>query len=262
MVPELRSIQEKFGYLPAEQLELLATELGVPLSQIHGVASFYPHFHLTPPARIDVRVCADMSCHLRGADELRHQLERAFRGSNPQTLAVRDVSCLGRCDQAPALCVNEAIYGNMDGPRAVALLQETLTGSPLPAESSEIKPVHLAMDPYKGSGAYGVIRHLVETRNVNGVIAALKAAGLRGLGGAGFPTGAKWEIVRNAPGDEKYIVCNADESEPGTIKDRFIMEHVPYLVIEGMITAGLVTGAKKGILYIRHEYERPRGSLQ
>jgi NADH:ubiquinone oxidoreductase subunit E len=95
MVPELRSIQEKFGYLPAEQLELLATELGVPLSQVHGVASFYPHFHLTPPARIDVRVCADMSCHLRGADELRHQLERTFRGSNPQTLAVRDVSCLG-----------------------------------------------------------------------------------------------------------------------------------------------------------------------
>jgi formate dehydrogenase beta subunit len=262
MVPELRSIQEKFGYLPAEQLELLATELGVPLSQIHGVASFYPHFHLTPPARIDVRVCADMSCHLRGADELRHQLERAFRGSNPQTLAVRDVSCLGRCDQAPALCVNEAIYGNMDGPRAVALLQEVLTGSPLRAESSEIEPVQLTLDPYKGSGAYGVIRHLVETRNVNGVIAALKAAGLRGLGGAGFPTGAKWEIVRNAPGDEKYIVCNADESEPGTIKDRFIMEHVPYLVIEGMITAGLVTGAKKGILYIRHEYERPRQILQ
>ena len=74
MVPELRSIQEKFGYLPAEQLELLATELGVPLSQIHGVASFYPHFHLTPPPRIDVRVCSDMSCHLRGGDELRRHV--------------------------------------------------------------------------------------------------------------------------------------------------------------------------------------------
>jgi NADH:ubiquinone oxidoreductase subunit F (NADH-binding)/NADH:ubiquinone oxidoreductase subunit E len=262
MVPELRSIQEKFGYLPAEQLELLATELGLPLSQIHAVASFYPHFHLTPPARIDVRVCADMSCHLRGADELHHQLDRAFRGSNPQTLTIRDASCLGRCDQAPALSVNDAIYGNMDGPRAVAMLQENLTGGPLPAESSEIEPVQLAMDPYKGSRTYGVVKHLVETRNVNGVIAALKAAGLRGLGGAGFPTGTKWEIVRNAPGDEKYIVCNADESEPGTIKDRFIMENIPYLVIEGMITAGLVTGAKKGILYIRHEYERPREILQ
>jgi formate dehydrogenase beta subunit len=262
MVPELRSIQEKFGYLPAEQLELLATELGVPLSQIHGVASFYPHFHLTPPPRIDVRVCSDMSCHLRGADELRRQLERAFRGSNAQTLAIRDVSCLGRCDQAPALSVNEEIYGNVDGPSAVSMLQDTVTGSPLPEDSSPIEPVQLAMDPYKGSRTYGVIKHLVETRNVNGAIAALKAAGLRGLGGAGFPTGTKWEIVRNAPGDEKYIVCNADESEPGTIKDRFIMENIPYLVIEGMITAGLVTGAKKGILYIRHEYERPRQILQ
>jgi NADH:ubiquinone oxidoreductase subunit F (NADH-binding)/NADH:ubiquinone oxidoreductase subunit E len=262
MVPELRSIQEKFGYLPAEQLELLATELGMPLSQIHAVASFYPHFHLTPPARIDVRVCADMSCHLRGADELRHQLERAFRGSNPQTLTIRDASCLGRCDQAPAMCVNEAIYGKVDGAGAVSLLQDALTGGPLPAESSEIEPTQLAMDPYKGSPAYGVVKHLVETRNVIGVIATLKQASLRGMGGAGFPTGAKWDIVRNAPGDEKYIVCNADESEPGTIKDRFIMENIPYLVIEGMITAGLVTGAKKGILYIRHEYERPREILQ
>ncbi len=248
MVPELRSIQEKFGYLPAEQLELLATELGMPLSQIHAVASFYPHFHLTPPARIDVRVCADMSCHLRGADELRRP--------------IRDASCLGRCDQAPAMCVNDAIYGNVDGASAVSLLQETLTGSPLPADSSEIEPVQLAVDPYKGSPTYGVVKHLVETRNVTGVIATLKAAGLRGMGGAGFPTGSKWDIVRNAPGDEKYIVCNADESEPGTIKDRFIMENIPYLVIEGMITAGLVTGAKKGILYIRHEYERPREILQ
>jgi NADH:ubiquinone oxidoreductase subunit F (NADH-binding)/NADH:ubiquinone oxidoreductase subunit E len=262
MVPELRSIQEKFGYLPAEQLELLATELGMPLSQIHAVASFYPHFHLTPPARIDVRVCADMSCHLRGADELRRQLERSFRGANPQTLAIRDASCLGRCDQAPAMSVNDAIYGNVDGASAVSLLQETLTGSPLPTDSSEIEPVQLAVDPYKGSPTYGVVKHLVETRNVTGVIATLKAAGLRGMGGAGFPTGSKWDIVRNAPGDEKYIVCNADESEPGTIKDRFIMENIPYLVIEGMITAGLVTGAKKGILYIRHEYERPREILQ
>jgi formate dehydrogenase beta subunit len=262
MVPELRSIQEKFGYLPAEQLELLATELGMPLSQIHAVASFYPHFHLTPPARIDVRVCADMSCHLRGGDELRQQLERAFRGSNPQTLTIRDASCLGRCDQAPAMSVNEAIYGNVDGGAAVSLLQDAVTGGPLPAESSEIEPVQLAMDPYKGSPAYGVVKHLVETRNVTGVIATLKQASLRGMGGAGFPTGSKWDIVRNAPGDEKYIVCNADESEPGTIKDRFIMENIPYLVIEGMITAGLVTGAKKGILYIRHEYERPKDILQ
>ena len=203
-----------------------------------------------------------MSCHLRGADDLRHQLDRAFRGSNPQTLTIRDASCLGRCDQAPAMCVNDAIYGNVDGPRAVSMLQDILTGGPLPAESREIEPVQLAVDPYKGSPAYGVVKHFVETRNVDGRHRCSESSGLRGMGGAGFPTGTKWEIVRNAPGDEKYIVCNADESEPGTIKDRFIMENIPYLVIEGMITAGLVTGAKKGILYIRHEYERPREILQ
>ena len=117
-------------------------------------------------------------------------------------------------------------------------------------------------DPYKGSSNYSVVRKFVETRDWTGIVATLKASGLRGMGGAGFPTGSKWEIVHNAPGKEKYIVCNADESEPGTIKDRFIMENAPWLVIEGMITAGLVTGARHGILYIRHEYENPKEILQ
>ncbi len=117
-------------------------------------------------------------------------------------------------------------------------------------------------DPYNGSSNYSVVRKFVETRDWTGIVATLKASGLRGMGGAGFPTGSKWEIVRNAAGKEKYIVCNADESEPGTIKDRFIMENAPWLVIEGMITAGLVTGARRGILYIRHEYENPKEILQ
>src|SRR5208282_1432083 len=91
---------------------------------------------------------------------------------------------------------------------------------------------------------------------------SLKAAGLRGMGGAGFPTSSKWEFVRNAPGSTKYIVCNADESEPGTIKDRGIMENVPYLVIEGMTNAALVTRARKGILYSRKLYDEPKGILQ
>jgi len=101
-----------------------------------------------------------------------------------------------------------------------------------------------------------VLKRLVGTSDwEEGVIAELKASGLPGLGGAGFPTGIKWKAVRDAPGPEKYVVCNADESEPGTIKDRFILQNLPNLVIEGMILAGLVTGAQKGILYIRHEYE-------
>ncbi len=109
---------------------------------------------------------------------------------------------------------------------------------------------------------YGALRKLIETRDLDGVIAQLKAAGLSGLGGAGFPTGVKWEAVRKAPGPDKYVVCNADESEPGTIKDRFILQHLAHLVIEGMIIGGLVTGAQRGILYIRHEYEPQQRILE
>src|SRR5262249_14645227 len=110
-------------------------------------------------------------------------------------------------------------------------------------------------DPYGASEHYGALRKTVQTRDWDGAIAQLKASGLPGLGGAGFLTGMKWELVRKAPGTEKYVVCNADESEPGTIKDRFILQNLPNLVIEGMIIAGVVTGAQKGFLYIRHEYE-------
>jgi NADH:ubiquinone oxidoreductase subunit F (NADH-binding) len=114
------------------------------------------------------------------------------------------------------------------------------------------------LDPYGGSGEYLGVKRLVESRGFNSVIEILKEAGLRGLGGAGFPAGSKWEIVRKAPGREKYVVCNADESEPGTIKDRHLMEYFPYLLIEGMILAALVAGARKGYIYIRHEYEEPK----
>ena len=260
MFEELREIQHEYGYLPVEQLQLLAGKIQLPLSQIHAVASFYPHFRLTPPPRLDVRVCGDMTCHIRGGPEVKAALQQAFRGT--EDVVIRDVSCLGRCDQAPAVCVNELIYPEMSASGAVGMARDVLSGRQLPAEPRDGRRVRVASDPYEGKPTYGVVRKFLETRDWAGVIATLKNSSLRGMGGAGFPTGMKWEIVRNAPGTERYIVCNADESEPGTIKDRFIMEQVPWLVIEGMIMAGLVTGARKGILYIRHEYESPREILQ
>jgi len=259
---ELRVIQHEFGYLPADELRRLAGKINVPLSQIHAVASFYPHFQLTPPPQVDVRVCADMSCHLRGGVEAKASLDKAFRGTNPEAVTVRDVSCLGRCDQAPAISINDKIYCNVQGERTAAVVKDLLSGGALPEVPGNRHRVPMASDPYDGSSNYSVVRRFVDTRDWAGIIATLKASGLRGMGGAGFPTGSKWEIVRNARGKEKYIVCNADESEPGTIKDRFIMENAPWLVIEGMITAGLVTGARRGILYIRHEYENPKEILQ
>ncbi len=260
MFEELREIQHEYGYLPVEQLQLLAGKTQLPLSQIHAVASFYPHFRLTPPPRVDVRVCGDMTCHIRGGPEVKAALQQAFRGTDD--IVIRDVSCLGRCDQAPAVCVNELIYPEMTANGTVAMARDVLAGRQLPAEPRDGRKVRVASDPYEGKPTYGVVRKFIETRDWAGVISTLKNSSLRGMGGAGFTTGMKWEIVRNAPGTERYIVCNADESEPGTIKDRFIMEHVPWLVIEGMIMAGLVTESRKGILYIRHEYGGPREILQ
>ena len=248
--------------MPADQLRQLATKLNVPVSRIHTVASFYPHFHLTPPPRTEVKICADMSCHLRGGPDLKATLQQACRGQKAEDLSIRDVSCLGRCDKAPAFSLNDRIYCGLEASAAVALVSDSLSGRKLPPQPRDRPQAAVVFDPYNGHSDYSVIRRFVETRNWAGIVAALKASGLRGMGGAGFPTGNKWEIVRNAPGKAKYIVCNADESEPGTIKDRFIMETVPHLVIEGMIIAGLVTGARQGILYIRHEYEEPREVLQ
>ncbi len=259
MFDELRAIQREFGYLPVEQLHGVSQRLHIPVSQIHAVVSFYPHFRLTPPPKLDVRVCSDMTCHMRGGPQLEAVIGASFRNQPGDEFTLRGVSCLGRCDKAPAFCVNDRIYAGMGTEQVLDLLRSGVTPQPSPSRNSERK---LATDPYSGKGEYKAVRRLLEKGDYPATIAELKSSGLKGLGGAGFPTGLKWEIVRNAPGKQKYIVCNADESEPGTFKDRFIMEHLPYLVIEGMILAALVTGATKGYLYIRHEYEEPREVLQ
>ncbi|MGC1490733.1 MAG: NADH-ubiquinone oxidoreductase-F iron-sulfur binding region domain-containing protein, partial [Candidatus Acidiferrum sp.] len=158
------------------------------------------------------------------------------------------------CDQAPAVSINDEIFANVTAAMAEGIVREVLRGEEVPEPHPEQARVKCASDPYGEGEKYGALQKLASTKDWDGALAELKAAELRGMGGAGFPTSMKWDLVRKQPGAEKYIVCNADESEPGTIKDRFIMTHLPHLVIEGMIVAGLVTGAKKGILYIRHEY--------
>jgi NADH:ubiquinone oxidoreductase subunit F (NADH-binding)/NADH:ubiquinone oxidoreductase subunit E len=252
---ELREIQRQFGYLPADQLKTLAKKIDVPLFRLHGVASFYPHFHLTPPAKADVRVCQDMSCHLRGAKALRAGLEESFRQSGYMDAKIGGVSCLGRCNEAPAVAINEHIYTGLSQNLITAMVGDVLAGGALPEISLVHRRVPCASDPYGDGEHYQAVRHLIASRDWAGAFETLRASGLRGLGGAGFPTESKWQLVGQAAGPEKFIVCNADESEPGTFKDRFILTHLPHLVIEGMILAGLLTGARKGILYIRHEYE-------
>jgi NADH:ubiquinone oxidoreductase subunit F (NADH-binding)/NADH:ubiquinone oxidoreductase subunit E len=251
---DLRAIQLRFGYLPKAELEALSQRAKTPLYQIHSVASFYPHFHLMAPARADVRVCADMSCHLNGASELRADLDRRFANSLPSEVQIRDVSCLGRCDHAPAICINDEIFSDVSAAQADQLVENALVGETISEPHPEQPRVKCASDPYGEGEKYGVVRKLIGSRDWDAVLVELKNSELRGMGGAGFPTSAKWELVRKQADPVKYVVCNADESEPGTIKDRFILTQLPHLVIEGMLIAGLVTGARRGILYIRHEY--------
>src|SRR5215470_7045130 len=235
---ELRAIQLRLGYLPKAELEALSDRTQTPLYQLHSVASFYPHFHLTPPAKAEVRA----------------ELLRRFAGLPPTDVQLKDVSCLGRCDQALAAAVNDEIYVNVNADKVEDLARRAIRGDHPRAEHPHEPRVACASDPYGDGEKYGVLRQLVSTRNYDGVLATLKESELKGMGGAGFPTSLKWDLVRKQAEPIKYVVCNADESEPGTIKDRFIISHLPHLVIEGMIIAGLVTRAQKGIFYIRHEY--------
>jgi formate dehydrogenase beta subunit len=252
---DLRAIQTRHGFLPKAELESLSQRTQTPLYQIHSVASFYPHFQLAIPPRADLRVCADMSCHLNGASELRAALQSAFANSRSEDVQIRDVSCLGRCDHAPAISLNDHIFTSVTAGAAEQLTRAVIRGEQLAEPHHAPSPATCKSDPYPAFTArYGVVRDLAQTKNFDGVLAALKESELRGMGGAGFPTSMKWDLVRKQSDPVKYVVCNADESEPGTIKDRFILTHISHLVIEGMILAGLVTGAKKGILYIRHEY--------
>jgi NADH:ubiquinone oxidoreductase subunit F (NADH-binding)/NADH:ubiquinone oxidoreductase subunit E len=252
----LREIQHRFGYLPAEELKNLAAKIDIPLYRLHGVASFYPHFRLTPPPKADVCVCQDMSCHLRGADALRASLEDRLQNLSSADVTIRAASCLGRCDTAPAVAINDRIYTRLTESQIEEIIRDLVTQGAQPDPAPSRRNIPCASDPYAApSKRYATIRRFIQSRDADSIFADLKASSLRGLGGAGFPTETKWQAVRKQPGPEKYIVCNADESEPGTIKDRFILTNIPHLVIEGMILAGLLTGAQKGILYIRHEYD-------
>ncbi len=260
---DLRAIQTRHGFLPKAELESLSQRTQTPLYQIHSVASFYPHFHLAVPPKADLRVCADMSCHLNGASELRASLQTAFASSRTEEVLIREVSCLGRCDNAPAISLNDHIFTSVTVSTAERLTRSAIRGEHFQEPHHPPQPAKCKSDPYATAAErYSVTRNLVQTQNWDGVLASLKESELRGMGGAGFPTSMKWDLVRKQADPVKYVVCNADESEPGTIKDRFILTHIPHLVIEGMILAGLVTGAKKGILYIRHEYHQQEEILR
>lgn len=281
IVQKLHEIQERAGYLPRQDLVSLATRLAVPLYRIQEVASFFPHFHLTPPAPVEVHVCRDMACALRGSCALQRDLAARAKARGDDKVEVKFVSCLGRCDRAPAARVSlqetgHALTRNYLGRTADEVwraAEQGLTGYLPPGDTDfEHVPTQLpdwTIDVYQVQPAYRGVRWFVEqfvqhtsvpaapeeNHPRHALIKRLETAGLLGMGGAGGRAYKKWLDVLEARGSEKYAVCNGDESEPGTFKDREILLRAPHLVVEGMILAGLVVGAQKGYVYIRHEYE-------
>ncbi|MBI1851336.1 MAG: NAD(P)H-dependent oxidoreductase subunit E [Planctomycetes bacterium] len=263
VVRELRVIQEKFGYIPSKELHALSKHLNVPVYHLHAVASFFPHFRLKPPAPVEIGVCADFPCALQGCAALQRRIEDVVRENPEGGVLVRPVSCLGQCDGAPAISINDHIFARRKTDAFIGLVRSAIAGQPLHGDDPEPTTARYLTDPYFEKPHYGAVRKALATPDgLKDVVEKLKAANLVGMGGAGFPTGKKWEFVRGAPGDEKYVVCNADESEVGTFKDREIMHRLPHLLVEGMALAGLATGARQGYIYIRHEYEPQREALE
>jgi NADH:ubiquinone oxidoreductase subunit F (NADH-binding)/NADH:ubiquinone oxidoreductase subunit E len=255
IVQELQKIQERCGWLPAEELRALSQRLSVPLHRLHEVASYYPLYRLKPPPRVDVKICRDMACHMAGAERLRSEVQMIASEYPAGSVAVDGVSCLGRCDKAIAAAINDHHYVLSQTSESLReLIGKAHAKDALPHTHWDMSPLGLTIDVYKGRSEYLAVKRWFEGMEANALLKELEVSGLRGMGGAGFPTFRKWMAVRGAPGQPKYVVCNADESEPGTFKDRELLRRAPWLVIEGMVLAALVVGAEKGWIYIRHEY--------
>jgi len=263
LIQALQDLQHQHGYLPRESLHELAERLKVPFFEVYGVASFYPHFRFEPLTGTQFKICTDLSCHLAGAQTLQAAVQRECeRAGLAGTVSISATSCLGRCDVPVAYTLNEHIYRGGSSESLATLVQHLRDGQLPPLQPLPESTASLQIYPYRDTQPFAALRQAIEQRHFTNIIATLKESGLRGMGGAGFPTGAKWEIVRNAPGHSKYVICNADESEPGTFKDRMLLQTVPELVLEGMVLGALSVGAQHGYLYIRHEYAREREGLE
>lgn len=258
-------VQHELGWLSDDTLREIAKEQRVPLYRLEGLVSFYPSFRRTPPPRKTVHVCRDVSCAMGGCAKLSADLRENL--ADQENVEIVEVSCIGRCENAPAVSIDEIPIGNA----SLDNLSPLIDGSqPLPSNAPTQTPRQWKCDPYRNpEDRYRTVRSLGEnvgetdTESLgDACIEALKKSGLRGMGGAGFPTGRKWELVRGESEPQKYVICNADESEPGTFKDRVILEGLPHLVIEGMLLAGLTIGAETGIVYLRHEYQKEQKALE
>ncbi len=278
----LWALQDRVGWISEGGLGEIARRLEVPPSEAYGVASFYAMFSLTPAPARTVHVCTDVACAMVDGQGLLERLQSAVDGR----IDVRAIAspCLGLCERAPAVLVSEAgeePHEIVVAPANDELARLAADHGPHRAQE-ELPPVDaitqfgdpslvllrrigvvdpISLDDYRAHGGYAALARAVELGPA-GVVDEVVASGLMGRGGAAFPAGRKWAAVAGQPAQPHYLVCNADESEPGTFKDRILLEGDPFAVVEAMTIAGFATGCEKGYVYLRGEYPAPRLHLQ
>jgi NADH-quinone oxidoreductase subunit F len=275
LLPVLHAIQDRVGWVSRGALEYACRRLSVPPAEAFGVVSFYGRFALEERPALALHVCDDIACKCAGADELCAALEKS---AGPAGKAWHRSPCLGLCDRAPAALVERAGTKHEElqiAPIALDDAQRILDGGVWPTTlSPTLSPTGRgrllrrvgAVDPesiesYREHGGFAALRRAREI-GAEAVISELTVAKLLGRGGAAFPTGRKWDSVSKAPARPHYLVCNADESEPGTFKDRELLESDPFAVVEGMAIAAFATGCDKGYVFVRGEYPLARRRVE
>ena len=247
LIEHLHMLQDHFGCLHARHLAALADEMRLALAEVYEVASFYAHFDIvmddeSAPPPITVRVCDSLSCALAGGEKLLEDL----RGRLGDTVRVVRAPCMGGCDKAPAVAIGHALHEHASAASVTAAVAAVETHPHIPA--------YPGLDAYLAAGGYQLLQACLDGRKpVEDIIKALEDSGLRGLGGAGFPTGRKWRFVRQEP-KPRLMAVNADEGEPGTFKDRYFLETDPHRFLEGMLIGAWAAEAEAVYIYLRDEY--------
>ena len=247
LIEYLHLFQDKYGHLSAAHMAALASHMRIPMAEVYEVATFYDHFDVVKegedaPAEVTIRVCDSLSCALAGSEELIADLKQKAG----KDVRVLHAPCMGRCHCAPAAAVGKNYMDHVT--------TESLLGA---AEARDVKPHvedYQGLQAYKAEGGYAMVEACrAGDKTPDGVIEDLLEAGLRGLGGAGFPSGQKWKFVRMEAGP-RYMCINGDEGEPGTFKDRFYLETRPHQFLEGMLIGAWAVEAKRVYIYMRDEY--------
>ena len=247
LIEFLHLIQDKFGHLSAAHLRALAEEMRLSMAEVYEVASFYAHFDVvkedeTLPPALTIRVCDSLSCELAGSQQLQKALED---GLDPTEVRVLRAPCMGRCDTAPVLELGHKHIDHATPEKVEAAIAS--------GDTHAVIPEYETLSAYRSSGGYKALADLRSGGDWQELQEKVLSSGLRGLGGAGFPSGKKWGFVRMNEGP-RYLAVNGDEGEPGTFKDRYYLERTPHLFLEGMLIAAWAVEAEKAYIYMRDEY--------